>query len=81
MGRIIYTISVPEHSVADSKLKEWKASGANVSALVCMMIEEKGMEVDHIENLKKKLRRIARMTDGGKAMEKEEWDIELGLWF
>ena len=80
MGRIIYTISVPEHSVADSKLKQWRHEGANISALVCLLIEEEGSTVDHLEAMKKKIQHLKELTDGGRAMEKDDWEIHFGMW-
>jgi hypothetical protein len=80
MGRIIYTISVPEHSVADSKLKQWRHDGANISAMVCLLIEEEGATVDHLEAMKRKIVHLKELTDGGRAMEREEWELQFGLW-
>jgi hypothetical protein len=79
MGRIIYTISVPEHSIADAKLKLWKENGTNISASVCMLIERGGVEVDRLEQLKRKIRTLKTMTDD-KKLTKEEWELQFGLW-
>lgn len=79
MGRVIYTISVPEHSVADSKLKAWREENINVSAIVCMMIEDAGDIVTHHNALKQKILRLKKLTNG-RRMTREEWDECFGMW-
>ncbi len=79
MGRVIYTISVPEHSVADSKLKAWREENINVSAIICMLIEEQGRFVDMVEARNKKILRLKELTNE-RRMSKEEWDECFGMW-
>ncbi len=79
MGRVIYTISVPEHSVADSKLKAWREENINVSAIVCMLIEDQGRLVEHHNALKQKILRIKELTNA-REMTREEWDECFGMW-
>ena len=79
MGRIIYTISVPEHSVADSKLKAWKEENINVSAIICMLIEDIGEVVEHHNALKRKILHLKEITND-RRMTKEEWDQCFGMW-
>ena len=79
MGRVIYTISVPEHSVADSKLKAWRAENVNVSAIVCMLIEDQGRFVDMVEARNKKILRLKELTND-RRMTQEEWNECFGMW-
>lgn len=79
MGRIIYTISVPEHSIADAKLKLWKENGTNISASVCMLIERDGVNVDRLEQLKRKIVSLKALTNARK-MTSDEWELHFGLW-
>ena len=81
MGREILTISVPTGSQEWHQIQMWKQSGANVSANILACMNENQVLVERLESLKAKIKRIAKLTDGGKAMEKEDWQIELGLWF
>jgi hypothetical protein len=84
MTRIIQSFSVPDGSVAHAKLKEWKDNGVNISAVIQMLLEEDGGKVDHIENLKQKIRRLKELTKntGSRStpMTQEQWDIEFGMW-
>ena len=79
MGRVIYTISVPEHSVADSKLKAWRGENINISAILCMLIEESQDIVMHNNALKQKILRLKELTND-RRMTKEEWDLCFGMW-
>lgn len=72
MGRVIYTISVPEHSVADSKLKAWREENINISAKVCMLIEDSQQIVSHNDALLKKISRLKELTHL-RQMTKDEW--------
>ena len=79
MGRVIYTISVPEHSVADSKLKAWREDNVNVSAIVCMLIEGSQQIVMHNNALQQKILRLKELTND-RRMTQEEWHECFGMW-
>ena len=79
MGRVIYTISVPEHSVADSKLKAWREDNVNVSAIVCMLIEDSQQIVMHNNALQQKILRLKELTND-RRMTQEEWNECFGMW-
>ena len=79
MTRIIQSFSVPDGSVAHAKLKQWKEDGANISAVIQMLIEQDGADMDHLERLKKKIRKIKDLTNH-RQMTKEEWDREFMMW-
>ena len=79
MGRIVYTFSVPEHSVADSKLKQWRDENVNISAMICMLIEDESTLVDHNNSLKKKILRLKELTNN-RRMAIEEWEKEFMMW-
>ncbi|GAG93826.1 unnamed protein product [marine sediment metagenome] len=79
MGRVIYTISVPEHSVADSKLKAWRDENINISAILCMLIEESEDIVMHNNALKQKILRLKELTND-RRMTVDEWNECFGMW-
>ena len=79
MGRVIYTISVPEHSVADSKLKAWRQENINISAILCMLIEESQDIVMHNNALKQKILRLKELTND-RRMTVDEWNECFGMW-
>ena len=79
MGRIVYTFSVAEHSVADSKLKQWREEEVNISAMICMLIEDESTLVDHNNSLKKKILRLKDLTNH-RRMTEDEWQQEFMMW-
>jgi hypothetical protein len=79
MGRIVYSFSVPEHSVADQKLKAWKVMESNISAMLCMLIENEGDLSAHNEALKRKILRLKDLTNARK-MTLHEWNEEFMMW-
>lgn len=60
MGSYITTISVPEGSVAQAKIRQWKKEGGNISANICMMIEDQGDVHDVVRHLERELARTAQ---------------------
>ena len=78
MGRVIYTISVPEHSIADSKLKAWREENINVSAIVCMLIEDSESIVMHNNALQQKILRLKELTND-RRMTVDEWNECFGM--
>ena len=83
MTRIIQSFSVPDGSIAHAKLNQWKGDGVNISAIIQMLIEAEGGQVEHIEALKNKIRRLKDMTRfgaSGTAITKEQWELEFGMW-
>lgn len=58
MGRVVYSFSVPENSIANWELKKWRARGENVSLLVARLIEGDGTQVLHLEKELENQRRI-----------------------
>ena len=79
MGRIVYSFSVAEHSLADQKIKAWKVMDTNISAMISMLIENEGDLSSHNESLKRKILRIKDLTNARK-MTREEWEQEFMLW-
>ena len=79
MTRIIQSFSVPDGSVAHAKLKQWKDEGVNISAVVQMLIEQDGADMDHLERLKNKIRKLKDLTNHRK-MTEEEWSREFMMW-
>ena len=79
MTRIIQSFSVPDGSVAHAKLKQWKDEGVNISAVIQMLIEQDGADMDHLERLKGKIRKLKGLTNHRK-MTREEWEHEFMLW-
>jgi hypothetical protein len=79
MGRIVYTFSVPEHSVADSKLKAWRVENINISAILCMLIEDSESIVMHNHALKQKIQTIKELTND-RRMTVDEWNECFGMW-
>lgn len=79
MTRIIQSFSVPDGSIAHAKLKQWKEEGANISAIIQMLIEQSGADMDHLEALKRKVRDLANLTNN-RRMTKDEWDTHFMMW-
>ena len=65
--------------MADAKLKQWKDEGVNISAVVQMLIEQDGADMDHLERLKSKIRKLKDLTNH-RTMTREEWEREFMLW-
>tara|TARA_Y100001963_G_scaffold145210_1_gene218497 strand:- start:1137 stop:1391 length:255 start_codon:yes stop_codon:yes gene_type:complete len=81
MTRIVQSFSVPDGTIAHAKLKQWKEEGANISAIIQMLIEDNGQLVDHYNALKRKLRRVADQTRKyPHAVNKDFWELELSWW-
>ena len=72
MGRVIHTIAVPEESVCNAILKKWRAEGVNISARVCMLIEEQNHLSEKIGHLQNKLSYLKYMTMN-KWLAAEDW--------
>ena len=79
MTRIIQSFSVPDGSIAHAKLKQWKGEGSNISAIIQMLIEQSGADMDHLEALKRKVRDLAQLTNN-RQMTKDEWDTHFMMW-
>ena len=79
MTRIIQSFSVPDGSVAHAKLKQWKEDGANISAIIQMLIEQDGADVDHLQALQKKIRHLAELTNN-RMKTREEWELNFMMW-
>ena len=79
MTRIIQSFSVPDGSIAHAKLKQWKEEGCNISAIIQMLIEQSGADMDHLEALKRKVRDLARLTNN-RQLTKDEWDTHFMMW-
>jgi len=79
MTRIVQSFSVPDGSVAHAKLKEWKEDGANISAIIQLLIEEENTQA-HLNAMKKKIMRLRDLTKNGSRMTKEEWENEFWAW-
>ena len=79
MTRIIQSFSVPDGSIAHAKLKQWKEEGSNISAIIQMLIEQSGADMDHLEALKRKVRDLAQLTNN-RTMTKDEWDTHFMMW-
>ena len=79
MTRIIQSFSVPDGSVAHAKLKQWKEDGANISAVIQMLIEGE----DHTAIIRaraKKILKLRDMTNDGKRLTKQEHDDIFFAW-
>ena len=79
MTRIIQSFSVPDGSIAHAKLKQWKEEGSNISAIIQMLIEQSGVDMDHLEALKRKVRDLSQLTNN-RQMTKDEWDTHFMMW-
>ena len=79
MTRVIQSFSVPDGSIAHAKLKQWKEEGSNISAIIQMLIEQSGADMDHLEALKRKVRDLSRLTNN-RQMTKDEWDTHFMMW-
>lgn len=79
MGRLVYSFSVAEHGLADQKIKAWKVMDTNISAMICMLIENEGDLSAHNEALKRKILRLKDLTNARK-MTIDEWEEEFMLW-
>ena len=79
MTRIIQSFSVPDGSIAHAKLKQWKEEGSNISAIIQMLIEQDGVDIDHLEALKRKVRDLSRLTNN-RQMTKDEWETHFMMW-
>ena len=79
MTRIIQSFSVPDGSVAHAKLKQWKEEGANISAIIQMMIEgEDHTAVIRARDLK--ILKLKDLTNDGKRLTKKEHDDIFFAW-
>ena len=65
--------------MAHAKLKEWKEDGANISAIIQLLIEEENTQA-HLNAMKKKIMRLRDLTKNGSRMTKEEWENEFWAW-
>ena len=82
MGREIVSISVPIGSVVWHKIQAWKADEeTNVSLAICDCISEQAVLIDRIENLRRKIIRIAKMTQRQPhTIDRDSWIDELQGW-
>ena len=82
MGREIISISVPIGSAVWHTIKKWQETeGVNVSLKVCDALSDKGLLVDRIDTLTRKIRRIAKATaKQPHTIDKETWELELEGW-
>ena len=79
MTRIIQSFSVPDGSVAHAKLKQWKEEGANISAIIQMMIEgEDHTAVIRARDLK--ILKLKDLTNDGKRLTKQQHDEIFFAW-
>ena len=79
MTRVIQSFSVPDGSVAHAKLKQWKEDGANISAIIQMLIEGE----DHTAIIRardKKILQLRDLTDNGNSLTKQEHDDIFFAW-
>jgi hypothetical protein len=73
MGRVIHTIAVPEDSFCNAVLKKWRIEGVNISARVCMLIEESNHLTEKILALERKISYIMYMTNH-RSLNREDWE-------
>ncbi len=79
MTRIIQSFSVPDGSIAHARMKAWKESGVNISAIIQALIEEDGAVFTHLEALKTKIRHLRDLTMN-RQMTRDEWDEAFMMW-
>lgn len=73
MGRVIHTIAVPEQSICNAILKKWRTEGVNISARVCMLIEEQNGLSEKVAGLQRKISYLKYMTNGTH-LSREDWE-------